>query len=232
MSEYLRWNPGITLGIDEIDLEHQTFVVMVNQLEDYQHDPDMATLILRALIKYAAFHFQSEENVMYAAGYPDLNRHRTLHLDLMDHLNIVMMEAFKQIPDFASILDFFKGWYINHTTKADQSFAEFLRQQPPHQRKSLAHPELLRAFRPTSTVCAADLSELPPALLEGFDRAFGAHRIAIATLMAELRQRDPALAERLWQIADTLECTALAALVRAALQRRPSDRHDLQARDE
>ena len=28
MSEYLRWNPGITLGIDEIDLEHQTFVVL------------------------------------------------------------------------------------------------------------------------------------------------------------------------------------------------------------
>ena len=95
MSEYLRWNPGITLGIDEIDLEHQTFVVMVNQLEDYQHDPDMATLILRALIKYAAFHFQSEENVMYAAGYPDLNRHRTLHLDLMDHLNICLLYTSK-----------------------------------------------------------------------------------------------------------------------------------------
>jgi hemerythrin-like metal-binding protein len=221
MSEYLRWNPGITLGIDEIDLEHQTFVVMINQLEDHKNDSDMATPILRALVKYAAFHFQSEENAMHAAGYPEIDQHRALHLDLMDHLNIVLLEIRNQLPDFTSILDFFKQWYINHTAKIDMKFAEFLKQRAPHKKKSLAYPAFPRAFRPVSTLLASDLSTLPTTLLERFEQALRAHRCAVATLLAETRRADPALAERLWQIADTIECTTLAALVRAALQHRP-----------
>ena len=221
MSEYLRWNPGIMLGIDEIDLEHQTFVVMINQLEDHKDDADMAALILRALVKYAAFHFQSEENAMHAAGYPEIDQHRALHLDLMDHLNIVMLQIHNQIPDFTSILDFFKQWYINHTTKIDIKFARFLKQHAPRKAKSLAYPVFPRAFRPVSTLHASDLSNLPTALLERFEQALHAHQSAAAALLAETRRVDPALAERLWQIVDTLECATLATLVRAALQHRP-----------
>ncbi len=128
MSDYLSWDPKISLGIEEIDLEHYVFVVLINRLEDVKADHERRSRVLQTLIKYAAFHFQSEENIYFDAGYPDIETHRASHLALLDQLNIVLMELRGGEVDFDQILAFFKKWYINHTSKEDYLFVEFLKQ--------------------------------------------------------------------------------------------------------
>lgn len=130
MSEYLRWNPSITLGIEEIDLEHRTFVVLINRLEDVKADQEMASRVLQALVKYAAFHFQSEENIFFEAGYPELAIHHAAHLALLEQLDVVLMELRSEQIGMDQILAFFKQWYVNHTSKADHRFADFLARGP------------------------------------------------------------------------------------------------------
>lgn len=129
MSDYLCWDPGICVGVDEVDLEHQTFVLLINQLDHQRNHPQMAPRILQALAKYAAFHFQSEENIMYAYGYPLFEEHWKLHLSLLEHLNNAMLQFRSGEIDYDEILAFLKEWYCNHTSQEDMKFAEYLRFQ-------------------------------------------------------------------------------------------------------
>jgi hemerythrin-like metal-binding protein len=127
MSEQLRWDPGVRVGVEEIDLEHQTFVVLINQLENYQQNPEMAERVLQALAKYVAFHFQSEENMMFAATYPGLEAHRSIHLSLLEQLNNVLLKLRGGESSYAETLEFLRQWYLNHTMKEDMKFAGFLK---------------------------------------------------------------------------------------------------------
>jgi len=129
LSEYLHWDPGIRVGVDEIDLEHRTFVLLINQLDQQRDHPQMAPRILQALVKYAAFHFQSEENIMYPYAYPFFEEHWKLHLSLLEHLNIVLQKFRSGDADSAEVLDFLKEWYCHHTSQEDMKFAEYLRLQ-------------------------------------------------------------------------------------------------------
>lgn len=127
MPGQLLWDPGVRIGVEEIDLEHQTFVVLINQLAQYQQQPAMAERVLQALTKYVAFHFQSEENMMFASGYPELEAHRSIHFSLLEQLNNVLLKLRAGEIAFSEILEFLRQWYCNHTAREDLRFGEFLR---------------------------------------------------------------------------------------------------------
>jgi len=129
MSECLRWDPGVRIGVEEIDLEHQTFVVLINQLDHYLRQPEMAERVLQALAKYVAFHFQSEENMMFAAAYPGLEAHRLIHHSLVEQLNNVLLKLRGGEISYDEVLEFLRQWYCNHTAKEDMKFGEFLKNQ-------------------------------------------------------------------------------------------------------
>ncbi|MBS1197412.1 MAG: bacteriaohemerythrin [Proteobacteria bacterium] len=130
MSGHLRWDPCVRIGVEEIDLEHQTFVVLINQLDHYLQQPEMAERILQALAKYVAFHFQSEENMMFAAAYPGLEAHRRIHLSLLEQLNNVLLKLRGGESSYAETLEFLRQWYCSHTSVEDMKFGEFLKNQP------------------------------------------------------------------------------------------------------
>lgn len=129
MSAYVRWDPKISVGVEEIDLEHRTFVLLINQLDEYQAQPEMVRRILLALMKYAAFHFQSEENTMYSAAYPDAEAHWQLHLAVLEQLNITLQKFSAGEIDCPQILDFLRNWYCTHTSKVDMQLGDFLKKQ-------------------------------------------------------------------------------------------------------
>lgn len=126
MADYLDWDPGVTVGVEEIDLEHRTFVALINRLEGVKTDRALAPRVLQELIKYVAFHFQSEENIFFESGYPELEAHRVLHLALLEKLNVVLMELRSGQIDFDELLAFFRSWYLNHTAREDRRFVGFL----------------------------------------------------------------------------------------------------------
>lgn len=130
MFECLHWDPGVRVGIEEIDLEHQTFVLLINQLDAHREQPEMASRTLQALVKYATFHFQSEENIMFSSAYPALDEHWRLHLSLLEHLNNIMLQFRTGEIDYEQVLNFLKDWYCNHTSREDMKFGEFLKSRP------------------------------------------------------------------------------------------------------
>ena len=124
MSVYtLNWKEEYATGVEEIDLQHRYFMGLINRLStelDHCDDESYRKRLLNELVKYASFHFVSEENLMFKFGYPDLDRHRKLHLDLIDKLSWKI-----QPQSYESLFEFLVDWFIRHTTEEDKHIGEY-----------------------------------------------------------------------------------------------------------
>ncbi len=126
--KHIDWSERFELGIPEVDLQHHYFADLINRLleELGSADPTYQKRLIRELDAYARFHFISEENLMFRAGYPFLKAHARHHFALIDELNVRETRfAHGQIAA-TDITDFLIEWFLHHTAQEDRSFAEFL----------------------------------------------------------------------------------------------------------
>ncbi len=130
----LSWKVNYDLGIEDIDYQHHYFLNLINRLSEELSEvtaPARQAALIAELNAYARFHFVSEENIMAKAGYPQLEDHRELHLDLIRQLNsreaLLKLENSNQRAD--EIIGFLSDWFLNHTTGEDRRFADFYHSQ-------------------------------------------------------------------------------------------------------
>ena len=124
----LEWSDKYLIGLERIDLEHETFFGLVKDFEKARlRKASKKELlgILNEIALYAKFHFCSEENVMEAIGYPDLEEHREKHLQLIDVLsnNILGLTLDRISPE--RIEELLLEWFFHHTATDDKRIAEF-----------------------------------------------------------------------------------------------------------
>ena len=123
----LIWSAAYDTGVEEVDLQHRYFLVLINRLRlelASCTDGKYCQRLLNELAKYATFHFVSEENMMIKFGYPDFDRHRMLHLELIDQLSSRM-----QAKTYEPLFEFLVDWFVQHTTTEDHMIGEFVRNQ-------------------------------------------------------------------------------------------------------
>jgi len=81
----VEWSDDFKLGEAEIDREHWGLFALINDLSDKhaQGAGDASiTSAIDALAAYVDVHFQHEERLMRAVGYPELDSHIELHVAL------------------------------------------------------------------------------------------------------------------------------------------------------
>lgn len=127
----LEWSDKYLIGIDRIDLEHETFFGLVKDFEKARlRNASKKELlgILNEIALYAKFHFCSEENVMEAIGYPGLEEHKDKHLQLIDMLsnNILALTLDRVAP--AKIESLLLEWFFHHTAEDDKKIVHFQQQ--------------------------------------------------------------------------------------------------------
>jgi hemerythrin len=127
--EILQWNDRFRVGIERIDYQHKYFVDLISWLSSKLKPSENAGLrqrYLEEIMKYAAFHFFSEETQMMEAGFPELKHHQELHRQLISHLSGVASRLeMGEIDDF-ELIQFLTNWFIFHTVEEDGKFAAFL----------------------------------------------------------------------------------------------------------
>jgi hemerythrin len=124
----LEWSPTYKIGIDRIDLEHETFFGLVRDFEKARlenADKQVLLGVLDEIALYAKFHFRSEENIMQAMGYPGLEEHKEKHLHLIEVLsnNILGLTLDRITP--MRIEELLVEWFLQHTANDDNKIAEF-----------------------------------------------------------------------------------------------------------
>ncbi len=89
----LEWSEALSVGIPEIDAEHQHFIMLVNQLNEAiieRMDMEEIKKRMQLILDDALVHFAHEETLFREWGYPDADKHATRHAQIMKALSEIM----------------------------------------------------------------------------------------------------------------------------------------------
>jgi hemerythrin-like metal-binding protein len=126
---FLPWSPELSVGVPAMDKQHQYLVTLVNQLyEAYRSGGGLAAAgpILEELTGYTVGHFESEEAWMAQQGFPGLEEHRRLHVDLVQQVQGLAGRL--ETGGDGVVLDmllFLRTWLVKHIQGADAEYGRF-----------------------------------------------------------------------------------------------------------
>jgi hemerythrin-like metal-binding protein len=122
----LIWDDSYAIGIEEIDRQHMVFIKLLRRFNvglQGLAPLNIQLRILHELVKYADYHFTSEENIMILTRYPDLGAQQLEHGRLLNWLDR-RVEGYRITPDTGERLsDFLYAWFIDHTQTDDRKIA-------------------------------------------------------------------------------------------------------------
>ncbi|MBK1648759.1 bacteriohemerythrin [Rhabdochromatium marinum] len=124
------WNDALSVGVEEIDDDHQRLVEIVNQLNDAiaaKHQQDVIETILQELLEYTVWHFRHEERLMQASGDPSFMQHKQAHDTLTEQVKAAQQRYLDGDATVAdTMLPFLKDWLINHILGTDKTTGQYL----------------------------------------------------------------------------------------------------------
>ena len=124
------WREEYSVRIREMDKHHWAIFEKANKLyEAIDSDKEIRVLgeTLTFLIDYTSFHFTAEQDLMKQHDYPQFENHLKEHQKFHSKV-IELQESFKgnKSKMKTDILDFFKGWFIDHILTEDRKYSDFL----------------------------------------------------------------------------------------------------------
>ncbi|MGE5490815.1 MAG: bacteriohemerythrin [Actinomycetota bacterium] len=134
----VRWSEAMSVGNTHIDEQHRILLDTINQLASAEslHNHHAVSMIIDELVSYAAFHFDFEEKLMAACGYPDLEAHRSIHqgfvnwvIDFRDEFITYGKRALGE-----PVLEFLRDWLRDHILGEDQQYRSYLQLKEPGSR--------------------------------------------------------------------------------------------------
>jgi len=131
----LLWRQQFSVGNDLIDSDHQYLLEIINRAEVCLQAVDAVALVavLDELANYGKSHFDREELLARAVGYPNADLLHVSHVALVDHLQKFREEMGSSwtqstIDEFIAIL---RDWLIQHVIKEDMSLKPWLTKYSP-----------------------------------------------------------------------------------------------------
>jgi len=129
--EPLQWSGRYSVGIKELDMQHQRLISLINRLimvsETHSIHSEIIKSALGEMTEYAQVHFKAEEKLMEAYGFPLLKEHKSSHLDFqvktMDLYEGKGLSA-EQIAD--DISNYLGNWLTHHILQEDMAYKDFL----------------------------------------------------------------------------------------------------------
>jgi hemerythrin len=132
----ITWDPKLETGIAEIDEQHQLlFRKAASVLEAVKagHGGMELRQTIAFLADYAAVHFETEERVMRAAGFPGADAHAEIHRRIARRLAEVAADFEADGVTAGLVADveaMMRGWVTMHIMEKDRALADWLAAQP------------------------------------------------------------------------------------------------------
>lgn len=132
MDDRPRFLSEFLVGIPQVDQEHRELIDIAGDVYDSLNNDDAAAQAaaqeaVARLLAYTNTHFASEEALMQAAGYPDLEAHQHLHRQLIKQAHDMAMRVElgdRYLP--ADLCQFIHVWLIKHIQAQDKKFGAFM----------------------------------------------------------------------------------------------------------
>ncbi len=124
------WNESLSVGISEIDQQHQHLIEIINKLTDYEHIDVGSEIIsdtLTDLTEYCSYHFDTEEQLMSEYYFPDLLSHKSEHDKFKKQIVLFCIDTIHQNYNTPfKIFSFLNEWIKDHLLETDMKYKDFL----------------------------------------------------------------------------------------------------------
>lgn len=132
--EFFQWTDACSVGHEDRDQEHRTFLAALNALYENLHVPERELKLgqmLDELQKYADDHFQKEEAFLEDLGYADLQKQKDQHRFFRSELGyLCQFHQQAAISELRSILQFLRDWFLSHILTSDKEYARWVYHHP------------------------------------------------------------------------------------------------------
>lgn len=121
----MKWKQELSVGIEEIDEQHQTLADCVASVEHAVIGRERWLAVHSALIRAADFariHFAVEESLMRIHAFPGLEEHIAAHRRFSDHLEELQHKSLT-VDVSEEMISFIRGWLEIHVPTQDQQYA-------------------------------------------------------------------------------------------------------------
>ena len=112
------------VGLAEMDSQHRCFFVLLDDVEAAcaKHHDEGISILVGELVRYAVFHFASEEALMAAYNYPG-EAHKAEHAKLLAQVQALCA---RKPPQASSLRLFLYNCIVNHIELVDRELATFV----------------------------------------------------------------------------------------------------------
>lgn len=129
------WKEKYKIGVPQIDTQHEelfsrvtTFVETLRSDKEWDVKVASVNETLNFMKDYVVTHFRDEEAFQEKIGYPELDKHRKIHNDMVAYVGMISERCEK--GDLSEILmQQFAGklvtWLVNHVVADDQKIADY-----------------------------------------------------------------------------------------------------------
>ena len=123
----------MSVGIDAIDSDHKKLLSLLNEM-DYIINVDVSRKgavksVLCELIDYTEYHFQREEDLLRACGYPQIDMHHQVHEVLKAQVHH-FVDQHRQDPDtldLETLRYFLELWLLDHIKGMDKDYEDWVK---------------------------------------------------------------------------------------------------------
>jgi hemerythrin-like metal-binding protein len=127
----ITWNSRLSVGVEEIDAQHQKLVQLINGLHNHMvagDARDIMSKVLDRVVEYTGFHFDTERRLMAEYHYPEAPRHLAEH-DKLAHSAVDLQEKVRmgQAHITMETMKFLRDWLQHHILESDKELGAFLK---------------------------------------------------------------------------------------------------------
>ena len=135
-SELFPWSDSYRVGIRLIDIDHRNLFEIINTLHAgivRGLSGKALNIALAGLIRYVDEHFEREENLMREYQYPDFERHRDAHREMIRAVYAIrkIQTSDPASIDLGRLMEFLGDWLKQHVLSADRDYVPYLRGEVP-----------------------------------------------------------------------------------------------------
>ncbi len=126
-----RWGDEYLLGVDAMDEEHKILIEKMNRLaeclEVEQDEKGRASMrtAFADMVAYTKEHFADEEAYLEEIGFPELQAHQRLHVDLLARVGEFSADVENGRVDGAKLMNFINDWLMRHILGTDKKYAHY-----------------------------------------------------------------------------------------------------------
>jgi len=125
---FMKWSDDLSVGVKEIDGQHQRLVSLINDLHDAmlaKRGKDVLGKVLADLAAYTQYHFSAEEQYMQKFGYAGLPAHRREHQAFVAKVS-EFAQGFEEgrLGLSIQVMNFLSQWVATHIRGSDTRYTD------------------------------------------------------------------------------------------------------------